>query len=181
MVQSGNADIKWRITTAPRTADIKQCICVSVSVQRELPPNGGMVENGKIALQLSKLLNLFHTQGALPKTILYSLNSNACKEIAVIAGSFDNVKLGPAWWLNDTRLGNREMMEIIAEYSTIGTFLGMLTDSRSFSSYVRFDFFRRILADFVGEYVQRGEFDKDSAFQLMQDVCYNNIKNFLDV
>ena len=131
--------------------------------------------------RLAYFLDTLSKNDNLPKTILYSLNSNACKEIAVIAGSFDNVKLGPAWWLNDTRLGNREMMEIIAEYSTIGTFLGMLTDSRSFSSYVRFDFFRRILADLVGEYVERGEFDKDSAFQLMQDVCYNNIKNFLDV
>ena len=73
------------------------------------------------------------------------------------------------------------MMEIIAEYSTIGTFLGMLTDSRSFSSYVRFDFFRRILADFIGEYVEKGEYDYDSAFELMKDICYNNIKNFLNV
>jgi len=131
--------------------------------------------------RLAQFLDALDKEDKLPKTILYSLNSNACKEIAVIAGSFTNVKLGPAWWLNDNRLGNREMMEIIAEYSTMGTFLGMLTDSRSFSSYVRFDFFRRILADLVGEYVERGEFDKDSAYQLMQDVCYNNIKKFLDV
>ena len=99
--------------------------------------------------------------------------------MAVIAGSFRNVKIGPAWWLNDNLIGNREQMEIIAEYSTLGTFLGMLTDSRSFSSYVRFDFFRRILADLVGSYVERGEFGYNHAFQLMEDVCYNNIKEFL--
>ena len=129
--------------------------------------------------RLATFLNDLNTIDALPKTILYSLNSNAVKEMAVIAGSFRNVKIGPAWWLNDNLIGNREQMEIIAEYSTLGTFLGMLTDSRSFSSYVRFDFFRRILADLVGSYVERGEFGYNHAFQLMEDVCYNNIKEFL--
>ena len=129
--------------------------------------------------RLAAFLDDLDAEDALPKTILYSLNSNAIKEIAVIAGSFRNVKIGPAWWLNDNLIGNREQMEIIAEYSTLGTFLGMLTDSRSFSSYVRFDFFRRILADLVGSYVERGEFDYKHAFQLMEDVCYNNIKEFL--
>ena len=129
--------------------------------------------------RLATFLNDLNTVDALPKTILYSLNSNAVKEMAVIAGSFRNVKIGPAWWLNDNLIGNREQMEIIAEYSTLGTFLGMLTDSRSFSSYVRFDFFRRILADLVGSYVERGEFGYSHAFQLMEDVCYNNIKEFL--
>ena len=129
--------------------------------------------------RLATFLNDLNTVDALPKTILYSLNSNAVKEMAVIAGSFRNVKIGPAWWLNDNLIGNREQMEIIAEYSTLGTFLGMLTDSRSFSSYVRFDFFRRILADLVGSYVERGEFGYSHAFQLMEDVFYNNIKEFL--
>lgn len=129
--------------------------------------------------RLATFLNDLNTIDALPKTILYSLNSNAVKEMAVIAGSFRNVKIGPAWWLNDNLIGNREQMEIIAEYSTLGTFLGMLTDSRSFSSYVRFDFFRRILADLVGSYVERGEFGYNHAFQLMEDICYNNIKEFL--
>ena len=131
--------------------------------------------------RLATFLNDLDKNDALPKTILYSLNSNAIKEIAVIAGSFRNVKIGPAWWLNDNLIGNREQMEIIAEYSTLGTFLGMLTDSRSFSSYVRFDFFRRILADLVGSYVERGEYDYDSALRLMEDVCYNNIKEFLEL
>ena len=129
--------------------------------------------------RLADFLNDLNNDNALPKTILYSLNSNAVKEAAVIAGSFRNVKIGPAWWLNDNLIGNREQMEIIAEYSTLGTFLGMLTDSRSFSSYVRFDFFRRILADLVGSYVERGEYDYQNAFQLMEDICYNNIKEFL--
>jgi len=130
---------------------------------------------------LAYFLDDLNNNGSLPKTILYSLNSNAVKEMAVIAGSFKNVKIGPAWWFNDNLIGNREQMEVIAEYSTLGTFLGMLTDSRSFSSYVRFDFFRRILSSLVGEYVERGEYDYNSAFKLVEDICYNNIKEFLDI
>ena len=130
---------------------------------------------------LAAFLNDLNKTNSLPKTILYSLNSNAVKEMAVIAGSFRNVKIGPAWWFNDNLIGNREQMEIIAEYSTLGTFLGMLTDSRSFSSYVRFDFFRRILANLVGKYVERGEYDYKSAFKLVEDICYNNIKEFLEI
>ena len=130
---------------------------------------------------LAYFLDDLNKEDSLPKTILYSLNSNAVKEMAVIAGSFRNVKIGPAWWFNDNLIGNREQMEIIAEYSTLGTFLGMLTDSRSFSSYVRFDFFRRILANLVGKYVERGEYDYNSAFKLVEDICYNNIKEFLEI
>ena len=130
---------------------------------------------------LAAFLNDLNKTNSLPKTILYSLNSNAVKEMTVIAGSFRNVKIGPAWWFNDNLIGNREQMEIIAEYSTLGTFLGMLTDSRSFSSYVRFDFFRRILANLVGKYVERGEYDYKSAFKLVEDICYNNIKEFLEI
>lgn len=130
---------------------------------------------------LAYFLDDLNNSNLLPKTILYSLNSNAIKEMSVIAGSFRNVKIGPAWWFNDNLIGNREQMEIIAEYSTLGTFLGMLTDSRSFSSYVRFDFFRRILCNLVGNYVERGEYDYNSAFKLVEDICYNNIKEFLDI
>ena len=130
---------------------------------------------------LAYFLDDLNKEDSLPKTILYSLNSNAVKEMAVIAGSFRNVKIGPAWWFNDNLIGNREQMEIIAEYSTLGTFLGMLTDSRSFSSYVRFDFFRRILANLVGKYVERGEYDYNRAFKIVEDICYNNIKEFLEI
>lgn len=130
---------------------------------------------------LAYFLNDLNSKNTLPKTILYSLNSNAIKEMAVIAGSFRNVKIGPAWWFNDSPIGNKEHMEVIGEYSSLGTFLGMLTDSRSFSSYVRFDFFRRILASLIGEYVEKGEYDYNCAFTLMKNICYYNIKEFLEI
>ena len=130
---------------------------------------------------LAYFLDDLNKTDSLPKTILYSLNSSAVKEMSVIAGSFRNVKIGPAWWFNDNLIGNKEQMEIIAEYSTLGTFLGMLTDSRSFSSYVRFDFFRRILSSLVGSYVEKGEYDYESSFKLVEDICYNNAERYFNI
>lgn len=131
--------------------------------------------------RLAYFFNELNKTNSLPKIILYSLNDKAIKEMSVIAGSFRNIRVGPSWWFNDTLKGNKEQMEVIAEYGALGTFLGMLTDSRSFSSYVRFDFFRRILSSLVGEYVEKGEYDYNSAFILVKDICYNNIKDFLDL
>lgn len=111
-----------------------------------------------------------------PGILLYSLNDSALPSLACAAGAFRNVRLGAAWWFNDTPLGIRRNLEILAEYSALGTCSGMLTDSRSFSSYVRFDFFRRILADFVGGYVDRGEYDLAAAKALMHKIVYDNPK-----
>ena len=91
------------------------------------------------------------------------------------------MRVGAAWWFNDTVLGIRKQLETVAEYAVLGTNLGMLTDSRSFASYARFDFFRRILSDVVGGYVSRGEYAMEQAKQLMYDVCYGNVKDFLKI
>ena len=114
-----------------------------------------------------------------PTIILYSLNPEMLREVATITGAFRNVLVGAAWWFNDTLLGIRRNLEIISEYSLFGTNLGMLTDSRSFSSYSRFDFFRRILATFLGEKVDAGEYSLENAKMLAKNVAYNNIKNLL--
>ena len=91
------------------------------------------------------------------------------------------IQFGSAWWFNDTLGGIEKQLEAIAEYAVLGTNLGMLTDSRSFASYVRFDFFRRILANFVGERVEKGEYDITSAEELVKRICYSNIKDFLSL
>ena len=88
--------------------------------------------------------------------------------------------MGAAWWFNDTVEGIRRNLKILAEYSSLGNNLGMLTDSRSFSSYVRFDFFRRILCDFVGNLVEKGEYDINSAETLVENICYNNPKRMVE-
>ncbi len=124
-------------------------------------------------------LDALYRRGALPKTVLYTLNPAAAPALATLSGAFPNVRIGAAWWFNDTVLGIKRQLETVAEYAVLGTNLGMLTDSRSFASYARFDFFRRILADLVGGYVARGEYDADAAETLMYGVCYGNIKEFL--
>ncbi len=131
-----------------------------------------------------RLIPFFDTlakRQSLPKTVLYSLNPACVPSLATLSGAFPNVRIGAAWWFSDTVEGIRRQLETVAEYAVLGTNLGMLTDSRSLASYVRFDFFRRILADFVGGYVERGEYDLASAKKLMYAVCYGNVKAFLNL
>lgn len=112
-----------------------------------------------------------------PETVLYTLNDSSLASIACATGAFRNVKMGAAWWFNDTVEGIRKNLKVISEYAAIGTSYGMLTDSRSFASYVRFDFFRRLLSDHLGALVDAGEYDLSAAISVAKDVCYNNIKN----
>lgn len=114
-----------------------------------------------------------------PTIILYPLNPSELKSLATLSGAFRNVYIGAAWWFNDTVEGIKHNLSVISEYAVLGTNLGMLTDSRSFSSYSRFDFFRRILSDYIGEKVDKGEYDINSAIGLAKDICYNNIKELL--
>lgn len=114
-----------------------------------------------------------------PETILYTLSDSDLAELACLTGAFRNVKMGAAWWFNDTVQGIRKNLSVIAEYSAIGTNYGMLTDSRSFSSYARFDFFRRILSDYLGDLVEKGEYDLLAAKETAKNVCYYNIKGVL--
>ena len=131
-----------------------------------------------------RLVQFFDTlasKNVLPKTVLYSLNPACVPTLATLSGAFPNIRIGAAWWFSDTVQGIRKQLEVVSEYAVLGTNLGMLTDSRSFASYARFDFFRRVLADFVGGYVSRGEYDTEQVKQLMYDICYGNIKMFLNL
>lgn len=114
-----------------------------------------------------------------PETILYTLNDAGLSSLACLTGAFGHVKMGAAWWFNDTVQGIRKNLSTIAEYSALGTNFGMLTDSRSFSSYARFDFFRRILSDYLGDLVEKGEYDMAAAKQIAKNICYFNIKGVL--
>jgi glucuronate isomerase len=115
-----------------------------------------------------------------PQTVVYTLNDGNLSSIACLTGAFRRVRMGAAWWFNDTVEGIRRNLKIISEYSSLGNNLGMLTDSRSFSSYCRFDFFRRILCDYVGNLVELGEYDGESAAQLVKNICYYNAKRMVE-
>ena len=131
--------------------------------------------------RLVVFLDTLNKEGNLPKTVLYTLNPACVPALCTLSGAFPNVRIGAAWWFNDTVEGIRRQIKYAAEYTALGVSLGMLTDSRSFASYARFDFFRRILADVVGEWVEQGEYAYDHAKKLMYDVCYGNVKEFLGI
>lgn len=137
----------------------------------------GRIDTDAVALFLGYL----YEKGKLPKVIMYTLNADALPALCTIAPCFPDVRIGAAWWFNDTPKGIRNHLETMAEYSALGASLGMLTDSRSFSSYCRFDFFRRILADYVAEKVNGGEFDIKDARTLLYDICYANPKAFMNL
>ena len=116
-----------------------------------------------------------------PRILLYTLNDAGLSSLATVSGAFRNVRMGAAWWFNDNVSGIRKNLLTVSEYALLGNSTGMLTDSRSFSSYARFDFFRRLLADFIGEYVENGEYDADSAASLAEKICYTNAKEMIDL
>lgn len=114
-----------------------------------------------------------------PETVLYTLNDTNLASLSAVTGAFAKVRMGAAWWFNDTVEGIRRNLQTVAEYSSIGTNFGMLTDSRSFASYVRFDFFRRLLADYLGNLVSKGEYDEACAVSIATDISYGNIAKAL--
>lgn len=128
---------------------------------------------------ITYILDSINSVCGLPETILYTLTPALASALAVAAGSFRNVRCGAAWWFCDHLRGIIDEINIIAESMNLGTFLGMLTDSRSFLSYARHDYFRRILCNVIGEWVEADEYDKESAVSLAKRICFNNIDSLI--
>lgn len=151
-------------------------------------PNAGYdsMNDAPLAHALTRLLDALEKENALPKTILYSLNPTQNHLLATIMGSFQGggvpgkLQLGSAWWFNDTKDGMIAQMKALAEIGLLGRFVGMLTDSRSFLSFTRHEYFRRILCNLIGEWVEAGELPDDEAWLggIVQDICYNNAKAY---
>ena len=110
---------------------------------------------------LFKMLDAINENSGLPKTIVYTLNPSNAEQIGTITSAFPNVCCGAAWWFCDHRRGIEHEIQVICENSSLGSFYGMLTDSRSFLSYARHDYFRRILCNMVGKWVENGEYDAE--------------------
>ena len=153
-----------------------------------LGPDTGFdcMRGGDNGAGLPALLDDLERGAALPKTILYSLNPNDNAMLDALAGSFHGegvrgkVQHGAAWWFNDTKRGIEEQLTGLAASSLLGNFVGMLTDSRSFLSYTRHEYFRRILCNLLGSWVEQGElpFDRELLSELVRGVCYENAKRF---
>ncbi|MBR5260555.1 MAG: glucuronate isomerase [Oscillospiraceae bacterium] len=135
---------------------------------------------------LSSLLNALDSENALPKTILYSLNPADDQWLDTFLGAFQSdeipgkIQHGSAWWFNDNKTGMINQLTSLANLSILGNFIGMLTDSRSFLSYARHEYFRRILCNLIGTWVENGEYPDDIPFlgSLVEDICANNAKRY---
>lgn len=137
--------------------------------------------------QLADFLNALNISNELPKTILYSLNPNDDAAIGTIIGCFQDstiagkIQQGSAWWFNDHYEGMRAQMKSLAALGCLGNFNGMLTDSRSFLSYTRHEYFRRILCQLIGEWVESGQYpnDEKALKELVENISYyNTVKYF---
>lgn len=134
-----------------------------------------------LAQEFMKLLMDAQEEDQIPKMIIYSLNPNDWMELATGMGDFQQdgvqkLQLGAAWWFNDTFSGMKKQLTIMAEESLLPNFVGMLTDSRSFLSYPRHEYFRRVLCNVIGEWAERGQApdDEDYLGKIVEDISYNN-------
>ena len=136
---------------------------------------------------LLNFLDLLDRDGQLPKTVLYTLNPRENHFFANIAGSFceapvpNKVQFGAAWWFNDTKQGILAHLEAVSSMGLLSHFLGFLTDSRSFLSYPRHEYFRRILCNLIGNEAEQGEIPSDPTLlePLIKSLCYQNAKDYL--
>lgn len=139
-------------------------------------------------LKLVRFLDALAARDSLPKIIVYSLDPNADKLLNTVIHCYQGksrgrLQHGSAWWFNDTKGGMRAHLATLSEYGVLGNFIGMLTDSRSFTSYVRHDYFRRILCNHLAECVRAGEYpeDKRALLSLVSGICHDNAKEYFGI
>ena len=157
--------------------------------QKKGPDTGfDCINNFAPSSQIADFLNDLVSTDELPKTIIYSLNPNDNQAIGTILGCFQDssacakIQQGSAWWFNDHKTGMQDQMISLANLGNLSGFVGMLTDSRSFLSYTRHEYFRRILCNLVGNWVENGEFpaDMDILGEIITNISYNNAKSYFN-
>ena len=138
---------------------------------------------------IAQLLSALDLEGQCPKTVLYSLNPVDNAQLGSLIGCFQDssipgkIQHGSAWWFNDTKSGMEEQMKSLANLGLLGNFIGMLTDSRSFLSYTRHDYFRRILCNLIGTWVENGEYPNIDASlkKIVEGVSFKNAARYFDL
>lgn len=136
---------------------------------------------------LSKLLDTLDTTDELPKIIIYNLNPRDNEAIGTLIGCFQDgktpgkIQFGSGWWFLDQKDGMTRQMTALANLGLLSRFVGMLTDSRSFLSYTRHEYFRRILCNLLGDWVERGELPNniERLGKMVENICYNNVNNYI--
>lgn len=157
----------------------------------KLGPDAGFdsIDDREIAQPLSRFLDSLAVNSNLPRTILFTLNPKDNYVLGAMLGNFQNseaagkIQFGSGWWFNDNLDGMREQMRAFGNLSVLGKFVGMVTDSRSFLSYPRHEYFRRILCGLIGDMVEKGLYPNDMATlkKLVQDVSYNNAAEYFGI
>lgn len=163
----------------------------STRMMRLIGPDTGYdsMADYTIGVALAKFLDALDTTDELPKTILYSNNPRDNEMLTSIAGCFQGggmpgkIQFGSGWWFNDQKDGMIRQMTALANVGLLSPFVGMLTDSRSFLSYTRHDYFRRILCNLIGEWVEAGEAPNDIPLlgSMVRDICFDNAKHYFAV
>ncbi|MFB6326658.1 glucuronate isomerase [Pantoea deleyi] len=147
------------------------------------------INDQPLAAPLARLLGAQNRDNALPKTILYCLNPRDNEVLATMAGNFQGegqagkMQFGSAWWFNDQLDGMQRQMTQLAQVGLLSRFVGMLTDSRSFLSYTRHEYFRRLLCQMIGQWVERGEAPADEALlgQMVRNICFDNARDYFGI
>lgn len=155
---------------------------------QNLGPDTGFDSIGDMTTSngLVALLSRLDANDQLPKTMLFNLNPAMNEVLSTMIGNFQDgsvagkVQFGPAWWFNDHKLGNLNQILAFGNHSVLGIFVGMVTDSRSFASYPRHDYFRRLVCRQFGEWVEGGEYPNDfeALATVVRGICYENAKNY---
>ena len=150
----------------------------------QLGPDTGFdcINTYDCSAEMAQFLNALNATDELPKTIIYSLNPSVNAAIGTVIGCFQDSKAvgkiqqGSAWWFNDHKVGMTNQMTSLANLSLLGNFIGMLTDSRSFLSYTRHEYFRRIMCELIGGWVENGEYpaDEKALKKIVEGISYNN-------
>lgn len=157
---------------------------------RTIGPDTGFDSIGDFELgrPLSKMLDRLDTENRLARTILYNLNPRDNELIATMIGNFQDgsvpgkMQYGAAWWFLDQKDGMEKQIQTLSNLGLLSRFIGMLTDSRSFLSYVRHEYFRRTLCNILGQDVERGEIpnNRELLGKMVEDICFNNARNYLN-
>lgn len=155
---------------------------------RQLGPDTGFdsIDDNQLAAKLSRFMDGLNQKGCLPKTVLYTLNPKDNYVLGSMAGNFQQggirgkIQFGSAWWFNDHIDGMTEQMRTLANVGALAAFVGMLTDSRSFLSYPRHEYFRRIVCNLIGQWVEDGEFPDQPELltSIVKGICYDNAKHY---
>lgn len=147
------------------------------------------IDDNKIAQKLSQFMNELDKDDLLPKTVLYSLNPTDNYTVGTMLGNFQGggvkgkIQMGSAWWFNDNIDGMVSQMKALGNLGALSSFIGMLTDSRSFLSYPRHEYFRRILCNIIGTWVENGEFanDEDVLKEIIEGISFKNAKEYFGI